>query len=98
MFHSLSSPDKTYRSPEHIVNTSLTVSTPQVFRIAGDAGGIKKPDRIPALSILPRFVTLNPLAVPKPKNLFPTNFPALLGKFPQQEISEASRSPGSRFA
>ena len=43
------------RSPAHTVSTPLTARTPQVFRIAGEAGGIKKSDEMLPLSILPRF-------------------------------------------
>ena len=87
-----------YRSLVQIYILSFTVRTPDVFFMAGDAGGIKKAAEMLLLSIRPRFVMLYPVGAENPKNILPINFAALLGKSPLQEIKAASRTPGSRWA
>lgn len=73
----------------------FTVNTPQIFSVAGEAGGMKNHSDIESLSIFPRLVILCPFLDAYPNILSPANFPASLLKFPKEEIATASINVGS---
>ena len=97
-FSSLSITLFSHRSLVHILILPFSVSTPHVFFIAGEAGGIKYASSMTSLSVFPRFVMLYPPDLSMWKKFLPINSAALLSNLPLLAIIAASNSPGSRAA